>query len=447
MSNYGSWGRYPPCKHTVRSLSWTTDDLPLPTDAAFVLPYGQGRSYGDSCQNPGGILLATARLNRFMSFDRQSGVLRCEAGVTLNDILRLVVPQGWFLPVTPGTRFVSVGGAIANDVHGKNHHRAGTFGRHVLAFELLTSDGQRRRCAPDEHASLFRATIGGLGLTGLITWAELQLRPVRNPWMAVETIPFGSLDHFFALAEASVDAFEYTVAWVDCLASGRDLGRGVFMRGNHAPAQLNGATRSTGRQRVRIPFDLPEFALNHLTVGTFNRLYFHRHRGRERRALVHYQPFFYPLDSIGDWNRIYGRRGFLQYQCVVPYRDNHRAIADLLRTIAASGQGSFLSVLKTFGDMRSPGMLSFPRPGVTLALDFPYRGKTTLTLLERLDAIVRNADGAVYPAKDARMSAHSFQTYYPHWEQFARYVDPRFSSGFWRRVTQPSEEERSCEKC
>jgi FAD/FMN-containing dehydrogenase len=437
MSGYGSWGRYPRCKHTVRPLSWTMDNLPLPTDNGFVLPYGQGRSYGDSCQNPDGTLLATARLNRFVSFDRQSGVLRCEAGVTLDEILRLVVPQGWFLPVTPGTRFVSVGGAIANDVHGKNHHRAGTFGRHVRALELLRSDGERRRCRADENAAWFAATIGGLGLTGLITWAELQLKPISGPYVSVDTIKFRDLAAFFDIAAESERDYEYTVAWVDCLARGPHLGRGLFMRGNHASMPA-GRSPSSTRRRLRVPLDFPGFALNSATVRAFNGLYYRRQRRPRAHRIVHYEPFFYPLDAIANWNRIYGRRGFMQYQCVVPTVDDARAITALLRTIADSGLGSFLSVLKTFGDLPSPGMLSFPRPGVTLALDFPNRGARTLMLLERLDAIVRDAGGAVYPAKDARMSAHSFQTYYPNWEQFARYVDPRFSSGFWRRVTQPS---------
>jgi FAD/FMN-containing dehydrogenase len=433
MSNHESWGRYPRCKNAARALSWGTDNLPLPTDSS-VLPYGQGRSYGDSCQNPGGTLLATAGLNRFIAFDRQSGVLRCEAGVTLDEILRLAVPQGWFLPVTPGTRFVSIGGAIANDVHGKNHHHAGTFGRHVRALELLRSDGERRRCTPDENSPWFAATIGGLGLTGLITWAEVQLKPISSPYIAVETIKFRNLAAFFEIAAESERDYEYTVAWVDCLAEGRHLGRGLFMRGNHAPMPA-GRPPTSATRRLRVPVDFPGFALNGGTVRAFNGLYYRRQRRPRAHHIVHYEPFFYPLDAILNWNRIYGRRGFMQYQCVLPHGDDMRAITALLQTIAGSGLGSFLSVLKTFGDMPSPGMLSFPRAGVTLALDFPNKGARTLTLLERLDGIVRGAGGAVYPAKDARMSALSFQTYYPQWRAFARFTDPCFSSGFWRRVT------------
>ncbi len=439
MTSYRSWGRYPRARHTVHTLTWRTEDLPLDESAANLLPFGQGRSYGDSCLNDGGVLLATSGLNRFIEFDHEHGVLRCEAGVTFDEILKLTVPQGWFLPVTPGTRFVSLGGAIANDVHGKNHHRAGTFGRHVRKFELLRSDGQRRACSLKENPDWFKATIGGLGLTGLISWAEIQLKPIMNPFIRVETVPFPNIDAFFDIAARSENDYEYTVAWIDCLAKGKALGRGLFMRGNHAPAQPRSLPAVPSGRRLRIPWNAPGFALNQFTVRTFNCYYFHR--PRRKNGLVHYLPFFYPLDAIEQWNRIYGKRGFLQYQCVVPYDDGGRAIKSLLGLIAQSGTGSFLSVLKTFGDLPSPGMLSFPRKGVTLALDFPHRGERTLALLERLDEITRESGGAVYPAKDARMSAQSFQTYYSQWRAFAAYVDPKFSSGFWRRATKPAAKE------
>lgn len=430
-----SWNRYPRTRARALPLFWRCDDLPLEHGHRPLLPFGQGRSYGDCCLNDRGTLLDTAGLDHFIAFDTRTGVLRCEAGVTLEAILALVVPRGWFLPVTPGTRFVSVGGAIANDIHGKNHHGAGTFGRHVRRFELLRSDGRRLLCAPDTHRDWYRATIGGLGLTGLITWAEMQLRPVANPLMVVETLPFHDLAGFFALARESVHEYEYTVAWVDCLAQGAQLGRGLFMRANHAPANA-GHHLPARKSRMRIlPFNLPGWLLNRATVAGFNRLYrFGRTRGPARRFVRH-EPFFYPLDGIRQWNRLYGRRGFFQYQCVVP-DDDPGAIESILRTIAGSGRASFLSVLKTFGPMRSPGLLSFPRQGVTLALDFPNRGARTLALLEQLDAVTRSAGGAVYPAKDARMSARSFQAYYPQWRAFAAFVDPRFSSSFWRRVTQ-----------
>jgi FAD/FMN-containing dehydrogenase len=435
-----SWGRYPHAEHQqARSVEWATDRLPAPAGGGSLLPYGQGRSYGDSCLNAGGTLLTTSRLDRFLSFDPSTGVLRCEAGVTLDAILRLVTWQGWFLPVTPGTKFVSVGGAIANDVHGKNHHRAGTFGRHVRRLELLRSDGTRRVCSPEENADWYGATLGGLGLTGLITWAEVQLRRMSNPYILQETIPFDNLEAYLALSRESEADYDFTVAWVDSLGRGRNLGRGLFYRGNHAPPQFDAVplapSHLSRRGGLAVPIEFPGFALNRLSVAAFNLLYYHRQRGRPSQRLVHYDPFFYPLDGVHRWNRIYGRRGFLQFQCMVPLDSSGvAAMREILERGARSGMPSFLTVLKTFGDVPSPGWLSFPRRGLTLALDFANRGERTWRLVEQLDAVTRQAGGRVYPAKDARMSAESFAAYYPERKRFAAYVDPAFSSSFWRRV-------------
>jgi len=409
-------------------------ELPLPADASMpLLPYGMGRSYGDSCLNNGGVLLDNSSLNHFISFDDETGILSCESGVSLADILSLVVPRGWFLPVTPGTRFVSVGGAIANDVHGKNHHRAGTFGCYVRSFELLRSDGSRLQCSSESNSDLYAATIGGLGLTGMITRAEIQLKPIVNPYLQEETLRFNSLDEFFLLNRDSESNYEYTVAWIDCVAKGSSLGRGAFYRANHhgsaSPQQRPAAPKST----ITFPFTPPLSMVNKLTLKAFNSAYFRMQPGRRSRT-VHYRPFFYPLDSILHWNRIYGPKGMLQYQCVVPEEEGKEVFRDMLQSISDSGSGSFLAVLKMFGDKPSPGMLSFPRPGITLALDFP-NSPATFKLLDRLDAMTAEVGGRVYPAKDARMSSESFQAYYPEWEAFSEFIDPRFSSGFWRRVT------------
>lgn len=429
-----SWGRYPRAEHDCIALR---DRLAgLPDFSGSALPYGNGRSYGDSCQNPGGTLLRTRGLDRFIVFDPASGRLQCEAGVTLGEIIDQVLPQGWFLPVTPGTRHVTVGGAIANDVHGKNHHRCGSFGHHVLTFELLRSDGSRRLCrAEDDAQGWFGATVGGLGLTGLLTWAELQLRRVPGSSLEVENIRFGSLREFFALSEASAATHEYSVAWIDCLARGRAMGRGHFTRADHAAQRPDERAAAPARQRA-MPLTPPLSLVNRLTLRPFNTLYYWRQLARRRRSAVHLLPFFHPLDSIEHWNRMYGPAGFLQYQCVLPHAAAPDAVAELLEEIARSGQGSFLAVLKQFGDMRSRGMLSFARPGTTLALDFPNTGPGVFRLLERLDRIVDAADGALYPAKDARMSATSFQRAYPRWRELQQFLDPRFSSGFWRRVTE-----------
>lgn len=428
------WGRYPRAQHRHVAVHDRLGDLPRFSGSA--LPHGNGRSYGDSCQNPGGTLLQTRGLDRFIAFDAATGRLLCEAGVTLEEIVALVLPQGWFLPVTPGTSQVTVGGALANDVHGKNHHHHGSFGRHVLSFELLRSDGSRRVCrAEDDADGWFAATVGGLGLTGLLTWVELQLRRVPGSSLEVENIRFAGLDEFFALSEASAADYEYSVAWIDCLASGRQLGRGHFTRANHA-AQRVGERPSAPHRRLGMPFTPAISLVNRLTLRPFNAMYYWRQLARRKRSVAHLMPFFHPLDSIGHWNRMYGPSGFLQYQCVLPPADAADGVTALLREIARSGQGSFLAVLKQFGTLPSPGLLSFARPGTTLALDFPNTGASVFTLLDRLDRIVDEAGGALYPAKDARMSAASFQRAFPRWQQMSTYLDPRFSSGFWRRVTE-----------
>ncbi|MET4676127.1 MULTISPECIES: FAD-binding oxidoreductase [unclassified Luteibacter] len=427
-----SWGRYPVTTEKVIALS--DRHAPLPPSTLPVLPLGNARSYGDSCLNDGGVLLAARGLDHFIAFDPATGVLTCEAGVLFADILDLVVPQGWFLPVTPGTRFVTVGGAIANDVHGKNHHRAGTFGHHVLAFELLRTDGSRRVCSPTENADWFAATVGGLGLTGVITRATIQLRRIAGPWMSTESHRFESLAGFFDLSQASDRDYEYTVSWIDCAAKGKALGRGLFSRANHAPSRPDQRPAPSSR-RLAMPITPPVSLVNSLSLRAFNQLYYHRQRQRVAHATTHYQPFFYPLDSIAHWNRMYGPRGFLQYQCVVPPAAAEATMFELVKTIADAGGGSFLAVLKQFGDRPSPGMLSFSRQGTTLALDFPNDGAGVFSLLDRLDAIVADKGGAVYPAKDARMSAAHFRAYFPAHEAFSVFVDPGVSSSFWRRVS------------
>jgi FAD/FMN-containing dehydrogenase len=406
-------------------------DASLPATASPMLAFGLGRSYGDVCLNDGGTLLLTRRLNKFMAFDRVTGRLQCEAGVTLGEILQLVVPCGWFLSVTPGTRFVTVGGAIANDVHGKNHHLQGSFGHHVCQFELLRSNGERKRCSAAENPQWFAATIGGLGLTGLITWAEIQLTRVNNPALVTLSIKFPNLDGFWALNAATDGTWPYTVAWIDCLATGKQQGRGILMLGKHAPMQEQLPMRKD--KSISFPLTPPISLVNSLTLKLFNTLYFHRPL-KAHPGISHFMPFFYPLDGIGEWNRMYGRRGFYQYQCVLPPQNGRQATSDLLGIIAKRGAGSFLAVLKVFGDKPSRGLLSFPRPGATLALDFPNQGSRTLQLFNELDAVVRQAGGAIYPAKDARMPGDLFRTAYPLWQTFSEFIDPQFSSGFWRRV-------------
>lgn len=425
-----SWGNVIRAPHLLFGLHSRHDGFPVIPDNTTVLPFGNGRSYGDSCLNVGGALLETRSLDRFIRFDRETGVLACEAGVLLAEILRLVVPTGWYLPVVPGTCYVTVGGAIANDVHGKNHHHAGSFGRHVRLFELLRSDGARLTCSPSENPEWFAATVGGLGLTGVVTWAELQLRRIPGPHMDVESIRFGHLDEFFSLCDESERDFEYTVAWIDCLGRGKNLGRGVLQRANHATRPASGPVAS---RKLSVPFPLPISLVNGVSLRVFNTVHYHR---QWTRTTEYFQGFFFPLDSILHWNRLYGPAGFYQYQCVVPTAVGRDAIAELLEAIALSGSGSFLAVLKRFGAVDSPGMLSFPREGVTLALDFPNTGARLQRLFETLDRIVSEAGGTLYPAKDGRMPGALFRSGYPRWQEFSHYIDPSSSSSFWRRVTE-----------
>lgn len=398
-----------------------------------ALAYGNGRSYGDSCLNDGGALIDTRDLADIHVFDRESGLLTCGAGLRLDRLLEFAVPAGWFPPVTPGTSLVTIGGAIANDVHGKNHHAAGTFGSHVRALELMRSDGKRQICAPDLNAELFTATIGGLGLTGLITQVTLQLMPIASAQMLQEVLHFDSLNRFFEIAAESDASHDYTVAWIDSLADGRNFGRGVFFRANHAPVSLDPPPRAART----LPFPLtPPFPLiNRATLSAFNWLYRNSQPSSPEAHRIHYRPFFYPLDRIRDWNRAYGPKGLRQFQCVVPLDDAREAVTDMLRRTLVAGEASFLTVLKIFGAKSSPGLMSFPMPGATLTLDFPNRGERTARLLAELDRITLAAGGRVNPYKDARMPPATFEGSFPHWRDFARHIDPGFSSDFWRRVT------------
>lgn len=421
-----SWGRLGAPLHFLKPLY---DGKALPRAQALNgLPFGNGRSYGDVCLNPDGVLWTTQDLDRFIDFDPETGLLSCEAGVLLRDVQRLVVPKGWMLPVTPGTQLVTVGGAIANDVHGKNHHVMGSLGDHVQSLRLLRTDGEVIVCGPSEQTSWFQATVGGMGLTGVITQATVQLRRVQGPWLETENEPFADLTSFFDLADASEADWEHTVSWVDCL-NGR--GRGVFLRANHAKAK-NGPLPLG--DAVGIPFVPPISLVNPLSLRPFNWAFYQLHARKRGRALVHYEPFFHPLDNVKNWNRIYGPKGFYQYQSVVPRSTGQAAVLAMLDKISRSGEGSFLAVLKTFGNRLSVGMMSFPMPGVTLALDFPNKGEKTLALLRSLDDIVRSAGGRIYAAKDACMTRDLFEQGYPRLKEFMQYRDPGISSAMSRRL-------------
>ena len=431
-----SWGRYPNDPQVGHSCQWRADlgDLHnnIVNENETTLPYGNGRSYGDSCLSDSGHVLQIRTLNRFISVDWARGTLTAEAGVTLAEILSITIPHGWFLPVTPGTQFATLGGAIANDVHGKNHHLRGTFGNHVLRFSLLRHEQKEIICSSSENIDLFSATIGGLGLTGLISWAEIKLMPIRASQIDSTVVRFGALSEFFELSTELDHQHEYSVAWIDCLAKGANTGRGVFIVGDHA--EFGNLEVNEGSKLI-VPVTPPISLINNLSLRPFNEFYWRAHPAQRTRKRGSYEPFFYPLDRILHWNRVYGRKGFQQYQCVIPDNVAEIATRELLKAIADSGQGSFLAVLKRCGNISSPGLLSFPLPGTSLALDFPQNSDLSARLFPKLDSIVREAKGRLYPAKDAHMSGSDFRTAYPAWEQLEMLRDPTLNSAFWKRVT------------
>lgn len=429
MVAMSSWGRLGAWDHEVHVLSDRHKVAGQLKCSRPGIAYGMGRSYGDVCLNPEGALWHTVGLDRFINFNVDTGRLACEAGVLLRDIQRLALPRGWMLPVTPGTQLITVGGAIANDVHGKNHHVFGSFGNHVRRLKVVRTDGNVIDCGPHLLPDWFAATVGGLGLTGVITEAEIQLRRVPGPWLDTETCPYANLDEFFELSDASEENWEHTVSWIDCL--GRGKGRGIFMRANPKHA---GQRQEPVRRSLTLPIVAPVSLVNKFSLRPFNTLYFAMQKWKAGRGVAHYESFLYPLDNLHQWNRMYGPKGFFQYQSVVPREGGRDAVQAMLRAIAQANEGSFLAVLKTFGNRQSVGMMSFPRPGVTLALDFPNNGKHTEKLFDKLDSIVREASGRLYPAKDARMPRDLFEAGYPHLVEFLKYRDAGVSSALSRRL-------------
>jgi len=440
----GGWGRFPTARTRVTRPEQMAALAELVTAQPELIARGLGRSYGDAAVAPSGVTLMTERLNRFLDFNAATGVVRCEAGVTIEDLLRHLLPRGFFPPVTPGTKFVTLGGALACDVHGKSHHKDGSFSRHVSQFTLLTAAGSLVPCSREQNPELFWATMGGMGLTGIITDVTFKMKPVESGLVRVDYDRAPNLDRALELFETTDQQYTHSVAWIDCLTKGRHLGRSVLMRGNWAAANdLPERMRPTALRpapggRLSVPFDVPRLLLNPFGVRVFNSMFYHRHRTR-RGMLVSYEPFFYPLDKIRHWNRLYGKSGFLQYQCVLPHAGARDGMIQLLELLAREGHASFLAVLKRFGDSDPNQLLSFPRPGYTLAVDMPRNGARQDVLLDALDRVVLKAGGRVYLAKDARMGADHFRAMYPElprWLEIKRRVDPenRFSSALSRRL-------------
>lgn len=405
------WGRYPVVDAEIRSPSTRSAATALLASSTSLIPRGMGRSYGDSALADR--IVGTAHLNLLSDFDASSGTLRCGAGTTLADLLDVFLPRGWFLPVTPGTKFVSVGGAIASDVHGKNHHVDGCFSEFLDSFDLLLASGDIVNCSRERHEDLFRATCGGMGLTGMIIDVTLRLRRVGSAFIEQTTLKARNLDEAFALFDAHRNA-TYSVAWIDCVAQGDSrMGRSLVMLGEHA---AQGALTVHSKSPMTVPVDMPAALLNRFSISAFNALYYHRVRADRSRTLIRYDPYFYPLDGILHWNRLYGKRGFVQYQFVLPKPAGVMGMRTILRAIAASGRGSFLAVLKAFG-AENANLLSFPMEGYTLALDFKL-DDGLFPLLDELDAMVLDHGGRIYLSKDARMSAQTFRKSYPRWEAF-----------------------------
>lgn len=426
-SRFDSWGRV---RRKARAAATFSEFQSTPPGG--FLPFGNGRSYGDSCHNDQGRLLPMRPGAAIRAFDPGTGVLTADAGVLLSDILASVMPHGYFLEVTPGTARVTLGGAIANDVHGKNHHRRGTFGRSVVTLSLLGSDGVRKTCSPGTNAAVFNATIGGMGLTGIIEQATIRLMQVPSANVRQTALRFAGIDGYFDAIDEIDATHEYSVAWIDQLARGRKLGRGVLMAGDHADD--GGPAKPPSQPRLSVPFSPPVNLLNRLTLTAFNELYYRRAPKQPLTGIVPWSSYFYPLDAITGWNKLYGPRGLFQHQSVYPSETARETTIALIECAQKHGAASFLTVLKRFGDVPSPGLMSFPRPGFTLTLDFANSGDRTLKMLEALDEIVMTAGGALNPYKDQRMSAAMFEASFPQWRQMEAMRDPAIMSDFWRRT-------------
>lgn len=406
---------------------------------------GQGKSYGDAALNENRDVILLERLNRFIYFDSEQGIITAEAGTTLSEILTLIVSKGWFLPVTPGTRHVSLGGCVAADVHGKNHHRQGSFSQHVISIELITADEKTIKCSTQENAEIFWATIGGMGLTGIIKSVSLKLQPINTLQMQVKHYATQNLKQTFAcLQDENLDD-DYSVAWLDLLKpkSDSEFGRGIVMTAHHlvsADLKLPHPTdhlQLSNNKQLNIPFYCPSFLLNKKLLTVFNHIYYQQ-QAKKTAFLTDYQTYFYPLDKINNWNRLYGQRGFVQYQCVLPTAQAYEGMLELVNYFADTGYPVFLAVLKRFG-AANQGLLSFPVEGFTLALDIPIQDQGLFSVLDRCDEIVVSHGGRVYLAKDARLKPALFQAMYPSYEKWLaikKQIDPhnKFSSSLSIRL-------------
>ena len=401
------------------------------------IPHGNGRCYGDASLSSD--VINTLRYDKVLAFDEVNGIITCQSGLLLSDLLQIVVPRGWFLPVTPGTKFITVGGAVASDVHGKNHHVDGAFSRHIVSMSVLTGTGETLLCSPTTYTDLYWATCGGMGLTGIILEVKFRLKRINTAYIRQKQIKARNLDEIMALFEEN-SAYTYSVAWIDCLTSGKNFGRSILMLGEHATVdevKTDKLLLPKEKSLVTVPFYFPSFVLNGFSVKAFNALFYAKNYKKVMNSVVHYDGFYYPLDSILSWNKIYGKKGFVQYQFVLPLAASKEGLIDILTRINRRGTGSFLAVLKLFGEQDN--LISFPMQGFTLALDFPIQ-RGLFEFLDELDKVVADYGGRIYLSKDARMKKEIFWKTYPHAEEFKEILqkfDPenRFVSQLAQRLT------------
>ncbi|EMR04653.1 FAD-binding oxidoreductase [Cesiribacter andamanensis] len=413
-----NWGQYPALEANELSFRTPAEAAQIVASEEQLIARGAGRCYGDA--SLAATVLSTLQYNKIRAFDKQQGIFDCQAGITLDEVLEVILPWGWFLPVTPGTKFITVGGAVASDVHGKNHHSDGSFCQHVEVLEVLTASGQVLRCSPYENTTLFETTCGGMGLSGIITRVRFRLKKIETAYIRQTQQKAANLEQIFRLFEENRQA-TYSVAWIDCLQKGRHLGRSILMLGEHArvdelpqkfrkdPLQIR------EKKKLSVPFNLPAFTLNSYSIKAFNWAFYHKLRAQQRTDLTDYDTYFYPLDFVHHWNRMYGKRGFVQYQFVLPLAGSYEGLRQILEKISQKGMGSFLAVLKLFGPQA--GLLSFPMEGYTLALDFPVR-PDLFPFLDELDDTVHRLGGRIYLSKDARMKPEKFLQGYARANEF-----------------------------
>ena len=421
-----TWGNLPQTKK-VKKIKYK-DDL-LKNISEKVLTYGNGRSYGDVCLNQ--TMIETDGINKFINIDKENNLLTCSSNLTLKEILLDIIPKGYFLPVVPGTKNITIGGAIANDIHGKNHHIAGSFGNFIQNIEVNRSDYGVITCSYEEYKSIFTSTIGGLGLTGIILSATIKLKRIESPYIEQISKRFGSISEFLDITSQLEKSHEYCVGWIDLVNTKKF--RGVVIAGNHFQKSYKAKEKKLKFNSIKFPFTLPFSLISRTTVGVLNNLYFYINRSKNPKITT-INNFFFPLDLLEFWNKAYGKKGFYQYQFVITISNAESFFKKLFTLINTSNELPSLTVLKRFGKIKSKGTISFPREGITLAIDFPNKGKKTLELFDKLDKLVLSYSGALYPAKDTRMPKNVFEKSFPDLDIFKKNLDPLFSSLLWQRV-------------